>query len=342
MNIKIDGKDIKHVNQFTVSKHFDSFVSAWSADFNYNPKNQDHIELFKPLQYRSVQIFHKGQLMLTGTFLTSTFADDTITELVPCAGYSKTGVLEDSNIPTSVYPLQSLNLNLRQIAEKIFQPFGIEMIIDPAVQSRMEEKFPSSTADEDQSIKSYLSTKATQKNITISHTSEGKVLFTEAKVKNTPIAHFENGDRKYTKMRFTINGQRLHSTITIIKDADDEGGTDEHFTITNPYVKAFRPMVRKMSSGNQSNIRTAARSALGEELENLKLIIDIPSWEIGNKVIDTNQIITVINPRLGINKRTPFLIRSVEFKGDENEPVSVIECVLPDVYSQSTPVNIFE
>jgi len=88
-------------------------------------------------------------------------------------GYSLPGVLGDCEIPPTLYPLQSNSLSLTEIANKLISPFkdnyGLEMIVDSAVQSKMSKVFDTSTASESQSIADYLIELASQKDIVITH-----------------------------------------------------------------------------------------------------------------------------------------------------------------------------
>jgi len=113
----------------------------------FNPENPEHKQIFKPYSYSTVEVFHNGELLMTGTFLNNSFLSASKKSLIPISGYSVPGILEDCEIPVSSYPLQSINLNLKQIAEKLIKPFGIKMIVDPLVEDKMNRTFKSSTGE---------------------------------------------------------------------------------------------------------------------------------------------------------------------------------------------------
>ena len=92
--------------------------------------------------------------------------------MVTISGYSLTGVLEDCEIPPKIYPLQSDNLSLKQIAQKIIAPFGLKMIVDSSVESLMNSSFKKSTAKEKPKYKKlFIRISITKEHCTFTHTT---------------------------------------------------------------------------------------------------------------------------------------------------------------------------
>lgn len=340
MNIKINGRDIRFFNEFNVTLKYDSIASSFSFNVQFNPENIEHRNLFKPFKYNSVEVWHENELLLTGLVLINGFNSEAREMLIPIAGYSKTGVLEDCEIPVSSYPLQSISLSLQQIAQKLIKPFGLNMKVDSSVQNRMNTVFKSSTADEKQTIKSYLCSKASQKNIVLTHTEKGELLFTEANTKQIPIFDFTR-NIPGVHMQLSCNGQNMHSDITVLKQADDEGGNAGQITIKNPYVPIFRSHVKTQSSGDDVSIKETARAVLAEELKSIALTIKLDRWDLNGKLIRPNNMINVMNPNLYLYKKTSFFIEQVELIGDEKQNTAILTCYLPEVYDSKTPKNIF-
>lgn len=342
MILKIGQTKIDFFNRFNLVLKYDSVASAFSFDYYFNPNNPAHKVLFKPGQYKQCSIEHENQLILTGTILSSTFNDSAEPELCSIAGYSLPGVLEDCEIPPTLYPLQSDGLSLREIAQKLIKPFGLKMLIDAEVTEKMNGVFKTSTADEKQSIKSYLTELAAQKNINITHTPAGELLFTKAKTKQTPILNFDfTNPMPGLKISLTHNGQVMHSEITVIKQASADGGNAGQTTIKNPYVNTYRPKVKIQTSGNDITTTDAARNALADELKGFKITIDTDRWVVDGKLLTPNNIITITAPRLFLNKKIPVFIESVTLTGDETKTVASLTCVFPEVYNNNAPINVF-
>lgn len=341
MNLKINGKDIRFQNEFNVTLKYDSIASTFSFNVYFDATNPDHKNIFKPLEYNRVEIFHDNELLLTGTVLIHNFQDDANSQLIPISGYSLPGILDDCEIPVQNYPLQSLNMSLEQISNKLIKPFNLKVKVDPSVQSKMQKVFSSSTADEKQSIKAYLCSKASQKNIVLTHTPSGELFFTEANTQQIPIFEFSKSIPG-VEMSISINAQAMHSEITVLKQADDEGGNAGQVTIKNPFVSAFRPHVRTQSSGSDIDVNDTARAILSEELKAIMLSIKLERWDISGKIIRPNSIISVLNPDLYLYKKTNFFVESVSLTGNEKEMTATMECFIPEVYNSKPVNNIFK
>lgn len=334
---RIRVRQVNFFNNFKLSLKYDAVGSAFSLGFYFNPENPEHKELVCIGHYHICRLEHNGELLLTGVILSQTFKSRSTYEYAEISGYSLAGVLEDCEIPPSLYPLQSDGLNLKQIAEKLIQPFGLKLQIDSSVLSKVTSSFKSSTAKDSQTIKTYLSSLASQKNIIISHNEKGDLLFTSAKTDSTPIAHFEKSFT--TEMDLVYDGQKMHSHITVMKEADSDGGNAGEQTIRNPYVinSVYRPKVISQSSGDDNDTNDAARLALSDELKNIKLKINTDRWIIDGKIVKPNNIISVTNPQVFLFKKSNWFIESVDLTGNEKETTAVLNCVLPEVYNNETP-----
>lgn len=332
-------------NNVNLSLKYDSVGSVFSFDFYYDPENSLHRKLVAITNWQLVKIRHNGELLLTGFMLANTFSDTIVPELVNISGYSVPGVLEDSNIPVSAYPLQSDGLSLRQIATKLLKPFKIVFDVDDSVASLMDKVFPTTKAEPTETVKDYLCKLANQLNMIVSHTGQGHLLFTRAKTNTDPIINFD-GTVPTLNFGLSVNGQMLHSPITVIKQADKDGGNVGQVTVTNPYIPAsttaFRPKVVIQDSGDDNDTMKAAKNVLAAELKAIVLKVSLDRWIIDGKVIKPNQVILAQSDKLTLFKSTKWFIESVDLYGNEKQQTASLTCVLPEVYNGETPTNIFE
>lgn len=341
INDRIRNRKITFFNNFTLSLKYDSVGSAFSFSFYFNPDNPEHKEVMCIGHYHLCTVTHNGETLLTGYILSQDFGDSPVPEMVSISGYSLPGVLEDCEIPTKLYPLQSDGISLKNIAEKLIQPFGLKLVVDSSVASLVNSTFKTSTASESQTVKAYLSELASQKNVVISHDEYGNLLFTKAKTRMQPVIDFNvpNGGIPGTSMKLNYNGQAMHSHITLQKQADTEGGNASEYTIRNPFVigSVYRPKTTSQNSGDDNDTEKAAKTALAAELKNIKLTITTDRWLIDEKIIKPNNTITVINPQVYLYNKSTWFIESIEYKGDEKINTATLNCVLPCVYDGSTP-----
>lgn len=343
MILKVAGQKVDFFNNVGVQLRHDAVASGFAFSFAFNPDNPVHRKICKPCAYYPVSIEQDGETLLTGTLLNNEFIDGPVPGMVELKGYSTTGVLEDSNIPDSVYPLQSDNINLKNITEKILKPFGIKLVVDAAVAADAAKVYKNSTGGDTQSIKSYLSELAAQRNILITHNELGDLVFTRSKAAAQSIFDFKH-DTKGVMFRLSVNGQGMHSAITVQRQANKtklELAVEEK--ATNPYAAAsFRPRVERQTSGDDLNTKQAAQNLVCSELQNIKLTIEIQSWTLGGKIVRPTSIVSVTNPQVYCYKRTDWFVESVDFMGNESEQRCALTCVLPEVYNGRVAKNIFE
>lgn len=344
MILKVNNTKYDFFDNIRVRLVYDSVGSIFSFDGLFDPDYEPHKKLFKPLSFQQVTVEHNDELLITGQILNNTFQQSKVQELTNITGYSLPGVLEDCEIPVSLYPLQSDKRTLKDIAERLIEPFGISMVIDDAVSGEMNKRYDVSTADEKQSVKSYLTELAGQRNIVLSHTPEGKLLFTKASTKQKPIALFEEG-APGLKMSLSTKGQKMYKTTTVQRQSSVKGLNAGEHSINNPFVEVYRTHVKTQSSGDDNDTEKAAKTLLAAQLKNISLTIEVDRWEWLNnekkEIMRPGKIITVLSPKNYIYNETRFFVESVEFSGVKQEKTATLICVLPEVYSRETPKNIF-
>lgn len=345
MNLKINHRtgvsNITYFNDFSLKLQYDSVASTFGFSFYYDPLNKQHAEMACVSHFHDVLVEHNGERLLTGRLLNQSFSLDPSKDLTHFGGYSLAGVIEDCEIPPSLYPLQSDGMTLSEIAKRITDKFGLRMIIDPTVAEKMNKAIPVTTAKETQSIKSYLTELCVQRGIIMSHDASGNMLFTRAKTGGSPIFHVEKG-LIATNISLSFNGQGIHSHITVQKQASSDGGNAGEYTIENPYCSiVYRPTVITQNSGDDNTIEDAAKLALAAELRNIVLTVETDRWEVNGKLLRPNNLITVYCPDVFLYKKTTWFIQAVEFKGDEKSNTATLTCVLPECYNSAIPKNIF-
>ena len=337
-------KTFDFFNSFTLLLKYDSIGSVFSFDYYFNPVNQVHAELFAVSHFHEAILEHNGETLVTGFILSQKFKTSSVKHLSSIGGYSKTGVLEDCEIPPSIYPLQVNGLTFKQIAEKICAPFKLKVLIDESVASKMNAIISGVIFGETEGIKTILTKLAVQRKIIITHNEFGDLLFTSAKTNQEPLFDVTSGILG-TEIDLLFDGQKLHSDITVMKEAGSDGGNAGQYTIENPFVPVaytYRPRVTTQTSGDENTIQEYAMQLLKSELKTaIVLTIKTDRWEIDGKIIKPNNIITVYSPENFIYKKTKFFIEEITFTGDEKKTIAVLKCVLPCCYDDTIPENIF-
>ncbi len=346
---------------------YDSIADTFAFDFYFDPNNAEHAEVACVSHYHECSIYYDDELLISGYMLSQSFGDEPNPQLVAIGGYSKAGVLEDCDIPTTMYPLESNGLSFRQICQKILNEFNTHIrskknhfkltVSDVAlvnagksISQKVDTSIPKSTAKESENIKSYLTGLATQQNLVISHTPDGNLLITEADTSSSPIFDIDVTNEQSKKavgfigMSLDFNGQQMHSHITVIRQAGKENGNAAEYTIRNPFVPVaavYRPKTIILTSGNDVTIQEAAENELRKELKNINLVIKLDRGKLNNKFIRPNNVCRIKNKNIFLYKSVRWFIESVTFDVDADKETSSLKCVPTFVYSKEKIVNFF-
>jgi len=345
MRIEVDRQNWEFFNDLKVGLKYASVGSTFSFKTYFEPENRKQRSFLRPLTYQRVKIFDdEDKLLLTGEIVNHNFKSSSTRELVNVSGYSLPGVLEDCTIPVELYPLQTDGKTLREIAEALINPFGINLFIDFGAEDQTNQKFEETTASETQTIKAYLDELASQKDIVLSHTVFGSLLLTKARANASPIAEFLGNNIPGVRMSLSTNGRSMHSAITVQQQADIDNDNAGQETINNPFVSRFRPTTKTQTSGDDIDTKKAVRNALSSELRSIVLTIktDRWTWNAGGKQTMTpNHIITVHNHEIHLYNNTRFFVESVDLSGTPEAQEATLTCVIPEVYNGNIPRNIF-
>lgn len=338
MKIKINGTYIKFFDEVSYGLNLDSVASVFSFVGRFNPENPFHREIFRPLSYAKVEIFNNDdQLILTGTIVNHTKASKASNDLWKLSGYSLPGVLEDVNISYDQYPLESLQSSLKDITQRLIKPFNIGLVIDPAVSKDAGIIYEKSVASPSERIKDYLAKIASQRNIVLSHTANGELLYFRPDTKAAPKHRFtkENG----IEMSLGVQGQGLHSSITVLRQpSDDTGNLSPVDSVRNPLIKENRPSVQVLTSGDETATKLAAENELASELKGITLSIQT------NKILNLlpGDIVEVKNDEIFLFQYQRFMVNSVVVKETTKGDEMNISLMLPEAFTGEQPKNIFE
>lgn len=236
----------------------------------------------------------------------------------------------------TVNPINSFD----QSIEGINVAFGGQLVTQEqvTVQENINEVdiiYPKSVAEPTESIKNYISKLCSQRNIVLSHNERGDVVLLKPDLNNV---RYGFNDQNTLAMRLTFSGQGLHSDISVLRQpSDDNQGVSTVDTAKNPIIDQFRPKVKTLSSGEDTDVTRAADNELAAELKAISVKVSV------NTILDLNpgDVVDVINERIFLFNRTKFIIKDISIKTNNESSVMDIMLVLPETYTAETPRNIF-
>jgi len=260
IKVLINNQSFEYFTQYTLNLKHNTVASTFTlyglTDF-----------LPTALTYPKIEIYREDKLIFTGFGLSQKTEIQAKPTLKNLSGYSMPGLLEDVCIPISMYPLQADNLSLREILDKIIPKFGIEWYPKGSqIASAIDKKFIKTIAEPGDTVKSYINNLASQRGILVTHNRFGHLILKKGEF----VAASETIQNVITSA-LNINGQNMHSEITVIRQASAENPDSGQITIKNQYCKAFRPVTKILDSGDLFDVGEAAKNLLRAELSQIKL-----------------------------------------------------------------------
>lgn len=315
-----------NVNNLSLPYNTIASTFSFSGLKNYTPT---------PLTFPKVEIYIDNALILTGTIVNQEYESTEKPTLVSVSGYSLAGILEDCTIPKSAMPMEFDNMSLKEICDKLIPLYNLKYTMENSVKTLMNKKFEKVNFNYDRSIKSIIVSLAKERGIYVNHLENGNVHFTDSSTDNLEVVeHFE--DNGVTKMYLNIDGQSIHSSITVLTESNEEDIVEGEYTLSNPYVKISRPLIVRMSSGDYTDGNEYVRFLVGSELRSIQLKIS------STKFIKPGNIISVTSEKLHVPENTVFFIEKTEVKNTTTGDTYEYDCVLKDCYSKKKIKNIFE
>lgn len=338
MRIKINGKFYSFFDEIMIIQVLDSVASSFSFKARFSPDNAAHQDIFRPLSYNVVEIFdNSDNLRLTGVVVNTLLSSSPKRGLQSLSGYSRAGILEDCSIPYSSYPLEKINVSLSDVVGRLLSDFNLKFVVDPSVSNEMRLQYKKTTAQPSESIKAFISKLASQRNIILSHTVEGDLLFYKPDPKSKPKFLFS--EKNSLSMSLSVDGQGMHSEISVIRQPSQENpNLTPVDTALNSMVKLKRTAVMVLSSGTETDTKKAADNALANELKNISVIVNLGSFHD----LACGDMVEVQNEEIFLYEKTKFIISEITIKEDRKSETMSLKLVLPETFTGESPKNIFE
>lgn len=339
MKIKINGKYYNFFNDVSITYNLDSIASAFTFKALFNPNNPDHKEVFKPLSYHTVEIYtDKDDLLLTGNIINLSLVSGPQRNLQSVTGYSKAGILEDCTIPVSSYPLEKNNVNLSDLIAALITPFGISFINNSRVQNEMNLQYKKTVAGPSETIKSYIAKLAAQRDILLGHNEKGDITLFKLDLNSKPKLYLNKENT--LGMTLKINGQALHSKISVIRQPNkDNTSLIPVDTVNNDLINSERSITKVLSSGSETDTSKAANALLSKELKNILFSVKLNYIDTSLKCGD---LVEILNEEIYLYSRTKLVIQSIVIKQNQSSETMELKLVLPETFTGEEPKNIFQ
>jgi len=327
LSILIDDTQFKFWTEFRITRSIDSLDTVEFLTPS-NTESKKFRETFKPFTYKPVSVYVGGAILFKGVLVgvQPNLEPDSKTVLLSC--YSIPGVLNDCSPSSSTnQKLEFNNLSLKEIATELCQPFGIGVLFHVDQGSTFERL----AIKPNDKILSFLSGLAKQRNIIISNTENGELLFTKSVNVGQPIAKLEQGKPPLLSVSVAFNAQGYFSHLTgIVPTA--LGFSGPKYTVKNDRLQGvIRPISFSVPYTPDADIKTATESMAGRMFGNMvSYSVKVPTWfDSKNTLWKPNTTVILLAPDAMIYTNYEFVIRGVTLQRDNNGEIAELNLVLP-------------
>jgi len=339
VTITIDGQTFKFWENLKMTESIDS-IRTFEFTAPFDPDNSALVDLFKPMRFRSVEIKIDEEIELTGR-LVSPDSSVQIPKGILVTGYSEPGMMGDSPIPATEFPIEYNDQTLRQIAETISSFYSIE--ID--YKSTEAVQFDRVAAEPGKKGLDFLIELANDRGLIISDDSIGKLVFKQASTDKKSVANFREGESPVLSIIPDFNPQNFYTSITGLAPGII-GGEFESVTIENQAIPSDqpdnRPFVYKVQNELfGADLQKEVKGKAGRMFSStISLEIIIAGWRNkDDELIRTDQYINVLAPSAMIYTETLFLIKDIERSRSDKDELT-IKAVLPGSFTGEIPTSL--
>lgn len=332
--ILIDGQRFRFWDKVRITRAIDSMDTVeFGAPFDVDAPGFK--ETFRPFSYKPVVITVGGEPLFTGTMVGVTPVLENGQKVISVSGYSLPGVLNDCTPPASSFPLEFNDQGLREIATSIAAPFGLSVDF-VADQGAIFERV---ACEPGKKALGFLAELAKQRNLIISSSSRGVLVFWQSVSAGQPVARLQQGSAPVLSVTPFFSPQEYYSHVTGIEPVI-VGLEGSQFTVKNPRLQGVtRPITFNAPDTLDADVKGAVEAKAGRMFGNMaSYSVRVATWRDPNgQLWAPNTTVKLQAPGAMIYNEYEFVIRSVEFSRERAVESAILDLVIPGSFSGQTP-----
>ncbi len=332
--ILVDGKRFRFWDKVRITRSIDTMDTVeFGAPFDSEAPG--FRETFRPFSFKTVVITVGGTPLFTGTMVAVNPVVENAQKVISVSGYSLPGVLNDCTSPASSFPLEYDNQGLREIATALAAPFGISVDFQ-ADQGAVFERVASEPGKK---VLAFLTELAKQRNLIISSSSRGKLVFLQSAESGQPVARLQQGSAPVLSVTPFFSPQEYYSHITGIEPVV-VGLAGSQFTVKNPRLLGVtRPLTFNAPDTLDADVKAAVEAKAGRMFGSMaSYSVRVATWRDPNgKLWEPNTLVKLLAPDAMIYDEYEFIIRSIEFSRDRATETATLNLVIPGSFSGKIP-----
>lgn len=335
--ILIDGQRFRFWDKVRITRALDSMDTVeFGAPFDADTRGFK--ESFRPFSFKPVAITVGGEPLFTGTMVGVSPVVENNQRVISINGYSLPGVLNDCTPPASSFPLEFNNQGLREIASAIAAPFGLTILFE-ADQGAVFERV---ACEPGKKALAFLTELAKQRNLILSSTERGGLVFRQSADGARPVARLQQGSAPVLSVTPFFSPQEYYSHITGIEPVII-GLEGSQFTVKNPRLQGVtRPITFKAPDTLDADVKGAVEAKAGRMFGNMAYYaVRVATWRDPNGDLwRPNTSVKLQASEAMIYNEYEFVIRSVEFSRERAVKSATLNLVIPGSFSGKIPETL--
>ena len=332
--VLIEGQRFRYWDTIRLTRSVDAMDTVeYGAPFE--PAQPGFKESFKPFSFKELVVTVGGEPLFTGTLVGVNPVIENTKRMISVSAYSLPGVLNDCTSPSSKYPLEFNNQGLRDIASSLSGPFGLKV----EFQAEQGAIFEQVAIEPGEKILNFLSELARQRNLIVSSTPQGALVFWQSAEAGSPVAKLEEGSAPVLSVIPFFSPQEYYSHITGIEPVV-VGLAGSQYTVKNPLLPGvMRPLTFTAQDAQDTDLKTAVEAKAGRMFANMvSYSIDVATWrDPQGKLWEPNTTITLLAPGAMVYQKYELMIRSIAFNRDSQSQTATLNVVIPGAFSGKVP-----
>jgi prophage tail gpP-like protein len=185
----------------------------------------------------------------------------------------------------------------------------------------------------------FLSELAKQRDIVISSTKDGALLFSKSVSGIAPVAKLLQGNSPVVSVSSFFSNQEYYSHITGLEPVI-VGLAGSQFTVKNPRLPGVvRPYTFPVNDTHDADVQAAVKSKSGRMFGNMVAYsVKVSTWrDPGGSLWQPNTIVSLESTDSMIYNPYDFVVRGVEFERDSKKEHATLDLVMPGSFSGEVP-----
>lgn len=332
--ILIEGVRFRFWDSITINQSIDTITTVeFGVPFDSSIKEMRNI--FKPFTYKKVVVTIGGNPVFTGVMVIINPILENTRKVLSITCYSIPGVLNDCNAPASSFPLEYNDQGLKDIATNLCNLFGISVDF----KSDQGAVFERVALGPQKKVLSFLIELAKQRNLIVSDTELGKLLFYKPISNGNPVARLRQGESPLVSVTPLFKPQEYYSSVTGI-EAEQLGFPSSQFTVKNIHLNnVIRPFTFDINDTTNADVKLSVDAKMGRMVANAaSYSVQLSTWrDFQGDLWQPNTVITLHSHDAMIYKEYNFIIRSVSFDKNSDAKGSTLQLTIPGALSGELP-----